>query len=248
MGYQAVLFDLFDTLVLFDRTRLPVVRVNGREVHSTAGRLHAILRAEVPGIELAAFVDALLWSWQEAERLRAIDYREIPAPARFRMLFERLGLDPDALPPAVVDSLLRAHREELSRAMEFPPHHRALLERLAARYRLAVVSNFDYTPTVEAILDRSRVAGLFQTIVVSDAVGWRKPKPIIFEETLRRLGVGPREALFVGDRPDIDVIGAQGVSMDVAWINRAREPLPADIPAPQFEIRDLAELDAIVGD
>ena len=59
--------------------------------------------------------------------------------------------------------------------------------------------------------------------------------------------MGPREALFVGDRPDIDVIGAQGVSMDVAWINRAREPLPADIPAPQFEIRDLAELDAIVG-
>jgi putative hydrolase of the HAD superfamily len=248
VGYQAVLFDLFDTLVLFDRTRLPVVRVNGREVHSTAGRLHAILRAEVPGIELAAFVDALLWSWQEAERLRAIDDREIPAPARFRMLFERLGLDPDALPPALVDALLHAHREALSRAMEFPPHHRALLERLAARYRLAVVSNFDYTPTVEAILDRSRVAGLFQTIVVSDAVGWRKPKPIIFEETLRRLGVGPREALFVGDRPDIDVIGAQGVAMDVAWINRAGEPLPAGIPAPQFEIRDLAELDAIVGD
>jgi putative hydrolase of the HAD superfamily len=248
VAYRAVLFDLFDTLVLFDRERLPLVRVNGRDVRSTAGRLHAILAAEAPGIELAAFLDSLLWSWQEAERLRAIDHREVPAPERFRMLFARLGLDRDALPPGLVEALLRAHREELSRAMEFPAHHRPLLESLAGRYRLAVVSNFDYTPTVEAVLEHSRVADLFQTIVVSDAVGWRKPKAIIFEETLQRLGVSAREALFVGDRADIDVLGAQGVAMDVAWINRAGERLPAGIPAPQFEIRDLAELPAILGD
>jgi len=32
--YRAVLFDLFDTLVRFDRDRLPAVRVNGREIRS----------------------------------------------------------------------------------------------------------------------------------------------------------------------------------------------------------------------
>ena len=39
MSYRAVLFDLFDTLVWFDRNRLPEVRVNGKpaEVLSAVG-------------------------------------------------------------------------------------------------------------------------------------------------------------------------------------------------------------------
>lgn len=247
MEYQAVLFDLFDTLVLFDRNRLPVVQVNGRAVRSTAGRLYEVFRAYAPDVDLGAFADALLGSWQEAERLRSIDHREVSAPQRFRMLFERLGLDPDRVPAALVEALLSAHRQELSRAMEFPGHHGPLLARLAPLYRLAVVSNFDYAPTAKTILDAAGVADLFTAIVVSDEVGWRKPKPVIFEETLRRLGVGPRQALFVGDRADIDVVGAQAVEMDVAWINRGAEPLPSGIRPPEFEIRDLAELLSILG-
>jgi FMN phosphatase YigB (HAD superfamily) len=51
----------------------------------------------------------------------------------------------------------------------------------------------------------------------------------------------------VGDRPDIDVTGAHGVGMDAAWINPARDPLPEGVAPPEYEIRDLAELEAIVG-
>ena len=57
------------------------------------------------------------------------------------------------------------------------------------------------------------VADLFETIVVSDEVGWRKPKPVIFERALGHLAIQPGEALFVGDRADIDVVGAQAVGM-----------------------------------
>jgi len=244
--WEAVLFDLFDTLVLFDRARLPVVSVNGRVLHSTAGALHELFRAHAPDVDLARFVDALLWSWQEAERLRAIDHREIPAPARFRLLFERLGLDPEAVPPALTAALLGAHRRQLSRAMEFPEHHGAVLGRLAQRHRLAIVSNFDWAPTVRGILGDSGVIDLFATVVVSDEVGWRKPKPAIFEEALRQLGVGSAQALFVGDRPDIDVVGAHAVAIDAVWINRPGAPLPDGLRPPRFEIRDLAELPAIV--
>jgi len=73
-----------------------------------------------------------------------------------------------------------------------------------------------------------------------------KPKPVIFELALQRLGVDAGEALFVGDRADIDVAGAQGVGMPVAWINRDSSPLPEDVRAPEFEIRDLAELERIL--
>ena len=109
-----------------------------------------------------------------------------------------------------------------------------------------MVSNFDYTPTACLVLEREGVADLFDTVIVSDEVGWRKPKAVIFELALRRLGVGPEQALMVGDRADIDVAGAQAVGMAAAWINRDAAPLPEGLAAPEFEIRDLSELSAIL--
>ncbi len=243
MSYRAVLFDLFDTLVLFHRDRLPEVQVDGKVIRSTAGHLHAAFRPFAPDVALSVFVEALFWSWQEAERIRAEAHREVGAPERFGMLFGRLGLEASA---EARDVLLATHMRELSRAVECPSHHAPLLADLKERYRLAVVSNFDYAPTCRAVLERERIAHLFETIVISDEVGWRKPKPVIFETALRRMDLSPVEALFVGDRADIDVLGARGVGMPSAWINREAAALPADMQPPDFEIRDLAELRAIL--
>ena len=82
--------------------------------------------------------------------------------------------------------------------------------------------------------------------MVSDEVGWRKPRRDIFDAALERLGVRPEESLFVGDRADMDVLGAQQIGMDAAWINRDGEPLPAGVKAPTYEIRDLGELATIL--
>jgi putative hydrolase of the HAD superfamily len=246
MPYAAVLFDLFDTLVRFDRERMPEIRVNGKTVRSSAGRLHALLRAHAPTIGLEQCYEALAESWKEAERVRALDQREVPAPVRFKHFFARLGLDEAALPAGLAQALIDAHRGALGGAAEFPAHHGLLLRGLAARYRLAVVSNFDYTPTALDILERAGVAGLFGAIVVSDEIGWRKPRRDIFDAALGRLGVRPEESLFVGDRADIDVVGAQRIGMDAAWINPEAAPLPPGIEPPTYEIRDLGELAPIL--
>jgi putative hydrolase of the HAD superfamily len=244
MTFKAVLFDLFDTLVLFDRERLPVVKINGRVVRSTAGHLFPILAPHAPGLDLARFYEALIASWQEAERLRALDAREITAPERFGFLFRHLGIDAAKLPPGVLPALLDTHRLGLSGAAEFPPGYRALLGRLARRFRLGVVSNFDYAPTARGLLEREGIQGLFDSVVVSAEVGWRKPKPIIFEVALKELRVAPGMALFVGDRADIDVLGAKRAGLAAAWVNRKGESLPGGIPAPDYEIRDLEGLGA----
>jgi len=247
MSYRAVLFDLFDTLVTFDRNRLPELTVNGRVIRSTAGHLHETFRPFAPDVELGRFVDALMWSWQEAERIRNEDYREVGAPERLGFLVARLGLDPDTLEPAAMKALLATHKRELSKAVVFPAHHGPLLRALKGRHRLAVVSNFDYTPTARGVLEREGIADLFDIILVSDEVGWRKPKPVIFEMALHRLDVVAGDALFVGDRIDIDVAGAQGVGMGSAWVNPERTALPPDVRPPDYEIRDLVELGPILG-
>ena len=246
MSYRAILFDLFDTLVLFHREWLPEVSVNGRKIRSTAGHLHAAFQTFAPRVELSTFVDALFWSWQEAERIRGEAFREVSAPERFDLLFGRLGLEPGRVPAGARDLLLATHMRELSQVVECPRHHPDLLRALGPRYRLAVVSNFDYSPTCRRILEREGIADLFETIVISDEVGWRKPKPVIFETALGRMGLRPEEALFVGDRADIDVVGARAVGMPAVWINREAARLPEDVPPPDFEIRDLEELRGIL--
>ena len=246
MSYGAVLFDLFDTVVLFDRERMPEVRINGRVVRSTAGHLHAAFQPFAPGVGLERFFEALIGSWKEAERIRDETHREVPAPERFGMLFRRLGLDASTIPPEALATLLATHMRELSKAVVCPPHHAALLRTLRKSHRLAVVSNFDYTPTARLILEREGLSDLFETVIVSDEIGWRKPKPVIFETALLRLGVSAGAALFVGDRADIDVAGAHGVGMAAAWINREGAALPEGLRPPAFEIRDLDELVAIL--
>jgi FMN phosphatase YigB (HAD superfamily) len=86
----------------------------------------------------------------------------------------------------------------------------------------------------------------FEVIVVSDAVGWRKPAPAIFRQALDRMGLDVGDALFVGDRADIDVAGARAMGMDVAWLNPAAEPLPPGLEPPTYELRDLADLRPIL--
>lgn len=247
MTYRAVLFDLFDTLILFDPERLPALEVGGKTVRSTAGLLHAVLRPHAPGVSVAECYAALRASWQEAERQRALDHREVPASRRFEDFLRRVGVDPETAGESLVAALVDTHRRELGRAADVPLHHRALLRELGGRVRLAVVSNFDYTPTALDILQAAGVADLFEAVVVSDVVGWRKPHPAIFAHALDLLDVPAADALFVGDRADIDVVGAQRAGMHAVWVNRQAEPLPAGLPAPEYEVRDLGELSRIPG-
>jgi FMN phosphatase YigB (HAD superfamily) len=44
----------------------------------------------------------------------------------------------------------------------------------------------------------------------------------------------------------MDVLGAQRIGMDAAWINRDGEPLPPGIDRPTYEIRDLGDLATIL--
>ena len=123
MVYAAILFDLFDTLVRFDGNQMPELRINGKTVRSSAGQLHAVLSAHAPQVSLEACYAALVESWREAERLRAIDHREVPAPVRFAHFFRQLGLDEAALPAGLAQALIDAHRGALGRAARFPAHH-----------------------------------------------------------------------------------------------------------------------------
>lgn len=241
-SYTALIFDLFDTLVDFRRDCMPLIQVMGTEVRSTSRHVYDQFRSVRPDIPFEAFYAAFMDGYREAERIRAQALREITAEERFRLVLSRLQVPLDEVPPDFPEWLAEIHMGKLSEAMVFPPEHRPLLEWARTRYRLAMISNFDHAPTARRLLERSGIFGWFEQVVISAEEGVRKPHREIFVRTLARMGLTPQEALFIGDSPDIDIAGAKGVGMDVAWINRNGEAIKDGIPAPDYTLSRLTEL------
>jgi putative hydrolase of the HAD superfamily len=92
------------------------------------------------------------------------------------------------------------------------------LKELSGNYKLGLVSNFTYAPVIYAGLRKVGINNFFDVVLVSDAVGWRKPHAKIFEEALKRLGVEAQEALYVGDSPEEDIKGAKQLGIKTVFV------------------------------
>lgn len=78
----------------------------------------------------------------------------------------------------------------------------------------------------------------------SGELGYWKPNPHVFLHALSKLDVAPEQAVFVGDNPREDILGAQGVGMRAIWQRSVEFPL-GEIQ-PDATIESLAELPAIL--
>ena len=135
-------------------------------------------------------------------------------------------------------------RSALSSARAYPDAH-ATVEALAgAQLRVGLLSNADEDFLQSAISGN----GLrFSVIQSSESLRVYKPNRAAFDELVTRLGCKHSEVLYVGDSPHADVAGARHAGLAVAWVRRdAGYEYPQDIPSPDVEIRELAELTDIL--
>ena len=245
-AYKAIILDMFDTLVNFRNVHLPLVHVNGREVRSTSPFVYEALKSLCATVTFEEFFHAFVGSYRTAEEIRNREQREVTVHERFRMLFRRLQIPEGPEVSALMEAGIAEHTRQLARAMEFPESHRSLLDRLQSRYRLGIISNFDHGPTVEMALALHGIRDRFEAVVVSADIGWRKPRPEIFLEAFRQMGIGPAEAIFVGDTPEVDVLGAQAVGMDVIWIDDGTKALLPGHPPPTRTVTSLVEVEGLL--
>jgi putative hydrolase of the HAD superfamily len=61
--------------------------------------------------------------------------------------------------------------------------------------------------------------GFFDALAFSCELGAWKPNVAAFQYVTDRLGVLPAEAVYVGDAPEIDVLGAQRAGLRGVWIS-----------------------------
>jgi HAD superfamily hydrolase (TIGR01509 family) len=199
---QAVLFDWGDTLFHFAYDEALI------EAGWDAG-LAAVGRDDLPGHEETAsrFRERylpLLWA---PDSLDEVEYPEL-----IRELLAGFGAE---LTDEELERFLIAEHAAWDPARELGAHTHALLDALRGRgLRTGLVSNaFDPGWLLRRDLERMGLTERLDVIVFSSEVGKRKPHPSIFEAALEPLGVGPDNVLFIGDRLDADIAGANELGM-----------------------------------
>jgi putative hydrolase of the HAD superfamily len=106
--------------------------------------------------------------------------------------------------------------------------------------RLGVITNGG--ATIQSLkIDALGVRQAMSTILISEEIGIAKPDDRIFRLALAQLSLEPSDAVYVGDHPIVDVLGASAAGLRAVWLRR-RIPWPEEHPAPALQIDALPGL------
>lgn len=147
-----------------------------------------------------------------AAHARACGYEEAVAERAFQVFF--------------------AARNELQPYADVQP----ALEHLRSRYALASLTNGN------ADLELIGLASLFSVSLNARQIGTAKPHPRCFQQLARDLRLQPRNILYVGDDPLLDVEAARACGLRTAWMNRSHTPWPADLERADLNVADCIHL------
>ncbi|RJQ68371.1 HAD family hydrolase [Pseudonocardiaceae bacterium YIM PH 21723] len=94
------------------------------------------------------------------------------------------------------------------------------------------------------------LADAFDHLLIAEELGMAKPDPEIFHAACAAAGVHPWETVHVGDRLDLDAIGAYEAGLHGVWLNRPELAAERDtgqrVPQGVSVIEDLTELPGLI--
>ena len=106
------------------------------------------------------------------------------------------------------------------------------LRRLRGTVRTAMVSNT--WPSTRARITEAAFLNLFDELVLSCEVGYRKPDPAIFQVALGRLAVGPGDALFIDDRAEnVETARSLGIAGHLHVTSASSVSATRNLPRPR---------------
>ena len=169
------------------------------------------------------------------EELLELYFEEGVTEGTFDRLVERYDL-----PSTLVPDLVEAYHDHRG-PLEPYPEAEDVLARLGDRYPLGLVTD---GRNGREKLGRLGLDGYFDAVVVTHDQGFGKPDVEAFERVAASLGVEPAAAVYVGDHPELDVVGPKRLGMGTVRLRRGRyadRPSRDDAP-PDVEVDRLGAI------
>ena len=254
MALRALLFDLDDTLV----PEAPAITAGYAAVAADVwGTASPERMRELEDAARAVWRAGAPWAYTErvhfslGEGLHGEFEAVGPEPDRMRAFIPRLHAQAfEAVLPedrrGSSPELVARWREARMSALAPYPETRDVLDRLATRMPIALVTN-GAARLQRAKLVRTGIEHRFDVIVDSETVGVGKPSPEMFEVALQRLGVAPEAAAMVGNDVSRDVAGARAAGVRPIWVHRPPDGWNVADPGDAEQIADLRELFELPG-
>ncbi len=101
-----------------------------------------------------------------------------------------------------------------------------LLELKKRGYVVGLISNTWSRPLVHEELKEGGLTGVFEAVVLSSETGMRKPDAKIFLDALKKFGIKPQNAAYVGDQPNRDVEGPKKAGYGLSVILKTKKLKP----------------------
>jgi putative hydrolase of the HAD superfamily len=247
---KVVLFDYGGTLFKSDR---PWAAVRAEGMASA----YAVLREGGLAVSAEKFAESCDSIFAKYSELEAKEDRDIADRIKYQEVIDTLL--PKLSQAKRIKLAMAANRAFWATAVRDYPirksAQRALRHLESRGLRMAVVSNHHNYESLVSHLEEAGIHSHFEIIFASEREGIRKPNAAIFAKSLKAMGVKKEHALFVGDSPRHDIVGARAAGIAAVLIDDGEELEGWRIPAgglsipearPDFVIKDLLELREIV--
>ncbi|WP_084477859.1 HAD family hydrolase [Nocardia jejuensis] len=207
MTIRGILFDVDDTLVDYSST-------------ARAGLLRHLAAEDLLGHFESPDTAVALWREIEEQEYPRFLAGELTFPgqqqARTARFLAHIGVAVDD--PAAWFARYVALRDIAW--LVFPDVPPALTA-LTGRAALGVVSNSSRAHQIGKLRSVGLAAHFGEAILCSDEFGSAKPDPGIFLAGCDMLGLPPDRVAYVGDRHDVDGLGARDAGLHAFWLDRA---------------------------
>ena len=234
---KAIFFDLDGTLCDSDTAW-----------NIAQSEMFQLLREQYPDVsqevltETWKTVHQRLFQQLDAGKCSMADVRD----ARFQCLFQELGLPIDKVMEGLSGFFCSRYLTSLRLYDDV-----TVLEELRA-YHVGIITNGAHDEHTDSQLSKVLHLGLserIQSLTISGEIGVRKPKIEIFQVACERAGTSPKEALFVGDTVENDIVGANRAGMTSVFIDRESDLLTPKTAEeqPDYSISNLHDVLSCLG-
>lgn len=115
------------------------------------------------------------------------------------------------------------HNVKFSLLRPFPRTSAILIYLKSKGYKLGAITNGITIKQWEKLI-RLNLHHFFDIVITSEEVGCSKPDPEIYEEGLRRIGCRAEKSIMIGNKLDIDCMGAVNAGMSAILVNSNLPP------------------------